>query len=84
MSSFVLASFPPAVDPALRAAVLYELDAAVDGLDEAASALTILHAACSWESEGVEALRRTLWRLSEDTAPVRAMLQKCRSEAESA
>ncbi|MEZ0140316.1 hypothetical protein AB1285_16745 [Microbacterium sp. NRRL B-14842] len=84
MSSSPLTALSPGVDPALRAAVLSELDAAGERLDEAASVLTALRDACSWESEGVEALRTALWRLSEDATPVRAMMQQCRREAEAA
>lgn len=83
MSSLAFSSLSPGVDLA-RAAVLSELDAAVEGLDRATVTLTILREACSWESEGVEALRLALWRLSDDTTGVRAMLWACRREAEEA
>ena len=84
MSSFPLTALSPGVDPALRAAVLSELDAVAERLDEAGSALGGLRDAGSWEAEGVEALRWALWRLSDDVTPVRAMLQQCRREAEGA
>ncbi|MFE7065613.1 MULTISPECIES: hypothetical protein [Microbacterium] len=84
MSSFVLTAPSADVDPALRAGVLSELDAAIAGLDDLASTLTALRDACAWESDGVEALRWALWRLSDDTATVRRTLQACRGEVEGA
>ena len=84
MPSFVLTALSPGVDPALRAGALSELDAALAGLDDLASTLTALRDACAWESDGVEALRWALWRLSDDTATVRRTLQACRGEVEGA
>ena len=84
MSSFALTALAPGVDPALRAGVLSELDAAIAGLDDLASTLTALRDACAWESDGVEALRWALWRLSADTATVHRTLQACRREGDGA
>jgi len=84
MSSSALTSLPPGIDPALRIAGLAELDVALARVDEVASVLVVLRAACGWDSEGVRALRLALGRLSDDTEALRSMLQECRARAEDA
>lgn len=84
MSTFALAPLSSRVDPVLRAGVLAELDAALAGLDDAASVLAAVREQSGWQSEGADALRLALRRLEDDTTLARAMLQECREDAEDA
>ena len=84
MSFSPLTSPSPGVDPALRAAGLAELDAALARLDEVVGALGPLREAYSWESEGARALRLALARLADDAAGARAMVAECRMRTEAA